>query len=86
MTEEIIVQLVAALGPSGALVWHLWHTTSNTIPTLVNTHRESMDAALDRFTKSLEDERKARNQEIQALRDYIRVEAACRYNRDHPKA
>jgi hypothetical protein len=84
--NELVMQLITALGPTGALVWYLWQTTSKTIPNLIEQHNKTMDVTIQKFTASLEEERKARKGEVEALREWIRIEAGCRYNKDHPGA
>jgi hypothetical protein len=82
--NELIVQLITALGPTGALVWYLWQTTSKTIPSLIEKHQLNMNATVSQFTKCLEEERKAKRFEIDALKEFIKMEAKCRYNKDDP--
>ena len=82
--NDLVVQLISALGPTGALVWYLWQTTSKTIPNLIEKHQITMDGTIAQFTKALEEERKARRSEVDALKEFIRIEAGCRYNKDHP--
>lgn len=82
--NDLVLQLITALGPTGALVWYLWQTTSKTIPDLIAKHQTTMDNTITQFTKALEEERKARRSEVDALKEFIRIEAGCRYNKDHP--
>lgn len=85
LSMDVITQLVASLGPSGALVWFLWFTTSKTIPELTAKHTATIESISARFTKSIEEERTARREEITSLKTWIREEAKCRYNTDNPE-
>lgn len=87
--------LIGGLGTGGVLAWFLWYTTSKTIPTLVRDHRTAMEGVTKTFAVSLADERanrrqeliderKARSEELAALRQWIKETARCNYNTDHP--
>lgn len=80
---DVIVSLVSAIGVPGALIWYLWHTTSKTIPDLIDKHSTTIDGIVKEFKSELKEEREARKQEITLLKVFIREEATCRYNADH---
>jgi len=95
MTPDIITSLVSTIGVVGALVWYLYHNTTNTIPDLTRQYTQSQekvaqkfaetqDKISERFSSALADERNYRKQEIQALQTWIKTEASCKYNQDRP--
>lgn len=47
--ESLILKLISSLGVPGVLVWHLWHTTSKTIPDKDAAHKAEMTAVIDKF-------------------------------------
>jgi hypothetical protein len=44
-----------------------------------------MENITSEFTESLKDERRARREEIDSLKTWIREEATCHYNRDQER-
>ena len=92
---DTITPLVTNLGVLGALVWYMYYTTAVTIPKIHITHSEdskalaenhtnSLDKITNQFSETIRDEREIRKQELEALRNWIKQEASCRYNKDHP--
>jgi len=90
----MITALITALGIPGVLVWFLYHTTTSTIPGLTKLYTESTErtsvkfaetqkAISDNFAATLKEERLYRREEITALQNWIKSEAACKYNTDH---
>lgn len=64
----IFLTYIAPLGPSGILVWYIWHTNTKTLPDLNKSHAETIKNITDqnnatvervclKFTESLEAER-----------------------------
>lgn len=93
MDSEVITDIISSLGVVGALVWYLYHNTTTTIPNLTKLYTESQEKVAtnfantqrdiaDNFASTLEQERNYRKQEIQALQQWIKSEASCKYNRD----
>lgn len=85
MTPDVITSLVSTVGVTGALVWYLYHNTTRTIPDLTEKYTRSMEKVSDEFSSTLKEERVYRREEIEALRTWIRNEAGCKYNADHPR-
>lgn len=74
--------ILTALGPTGVLVWYLWHTQSVTLPRIdaaraeeARTSRAEFRATLDKivtdFRADLASERAARAAEIESLREAL---------------
>ena len=42
--NELLAVLVGAVGPTGGLLWFMYHTTSITIPDIVSDHRKELAA------------------------------------------
>jgi hypothetical protein len=80
ITPDIVTTLVSSLGVVGALVWYLYHNTTNTIPTLTRQHCETMEKISGEFTMNLKEERKQRQTELELLKGWIKTEAACKFN------
>jgi len=81
MESETIVQLVGQLGVAGVLAWYLYHTTTKTIPDLTQRHNESMEKIATKFSDTLrltiDDERKARDKEVESERRAREKEVAA---------
>ena len=58
--EQLIAVLVGSLGPTGALVWFMFHTTTNTIPNIVAQHRVEVADLVTQFRVDLTEERELR--------------------------
>jgi hypothetical protein len=58
--DQLIAVLVGAVGPSGALIWFLYHTTTKTIPDIVSTHRAEVASLVVQFREDLREERELR--------------------------
>jgi hypothetical protein len=58
--DQLIAVLVGAVGPSGALIWFLYHTTTKTIPEIVAAHRAEVAALVTQFREDLREERELR--------------------------
>lgn len=93
MNTEVVSTLVSSLGVVGALVWYLYHNTTTTIPNLTKQYTESQEKVsarfaetqkqiTDNFSSTLREEREYRKQEINALQQWIKSEASCKYNQD----
>jgi hypothetical protein len=80
---DIATSLVTNLGVLGALVWYLYYTTAVAIPRIVKDHDKAIKETTDNFTQALKEERLARKEELETLKEWIKSEASCRYNRDH---
>ena len=76
---DVITPLVTHLGVLGALVWYMYYTTAVTLPNLTVKHTEEYNKLSSEHQEAIE--RIASNS---ALRVWIKNEAACRYNKDHP--
>lgn len=85
VSPDLISSLVSTLGVGGVLVWYLYHTTSKTIPDLTDRYLLSQKEIAGEFSKALKEEREYRRDEIDALKAWIKSEAACKYNRDNPR-
>jgi predicted PurR-regulated permease PerM len=96
MPTELISTIVSSLGVVGALVWYMYHNTTTTIPNLTQQYTETQERLSEKFAdtqekittnfaETLREEREYRKQEIQSLQQWIRNEAACKYNRDNPR-
>jgi len=81
MESETVVQLVGQLGVAGVLAWYLYHTTTKTIPELTKQHNETMDKIATKFSDTLrvtiDDERKARDREVENERKAREKEIAA---------
>jgi len=81
MESETVVQLVGQLGVAGVLAWYLYHTTTKTIPDLTKQHNETMDKIATKFSDTLrvtiDDERKARDREVENERKAREKEIAA---------
>lgn len=81
MESETVVQLVGQLGVAGVLAWYLYHTTTKTIPDLTKQHNETMDKIATKFSDTLrvtiDDERKARDREVENERKSREKEIAA---------
>jgi len=93
MDSEVITGIISSLGVVGALVWYLYHNTTTTIPNLTKLYTDSQEKVAanfaniqkdiaNNFASTLEQERSYRKQEIQALQQWIKSEASCKYNTD----
>lgn len=96
MPTELISTIVSSLGVVGALVWYMYHNTTTTIPNLTKQYTESQEKVAakfadaqenitNNFAETLKTEREYRKQEILTLQQWIRTEAACKYNKDNPR-
>lgn len=96
ISPDAMSGIVSSLGVLGVLVWYLYYTTTKTLPDLNKSHNEAMQNIVikhnesvkqitDSFEKSLLDERNDRRQELDTLKQWIKAEASCQYNRDHPR-
>lgn len=94
-SPSLITDVISTLGVAGSLVWYLWHTNTKTMPELRKEHAETLEKVTAKYTASIEsisnnfsqllrEERTYRQEEIKALKDWIRHEASCKYNVDHP--
>ena len=76
-----MVHLVGQLGVAGVLAWYLYHTTTKTIPDLTKQHNETMDKIATKFSDTLrvtiDDERKARDREVENERKACEKEIAA---------
>lgn len=81
--------IIAALGPTGILVWYLWYTTSVALPkkdaeftAVLNNKDQEFTAVLNKivtdFRDDLREERKARAADVTALRAAFE----CRVTKD----
>jgi len=93
MTADVITGVVSTLGVAGSLVWYLYYNTSkvqpemrkefsDTIATVTKTYTDSIEKVGGDFSQTLQDERRYRREEIDALKTWIRTEASCKYNND----
>jgi hypothetical protein len=94
MDTEAMSAILSTLGVVGALVWHLYYNTTTTLPNLTKQYTDSQERIsnhfastqkeiADNFARTLKDERVYREQEIVALKQWIKSEASCQYNKDH---
>jgi len=94
MPIEGITAIVSQLGVVGVLVWYLYHNTTATIPGITKQYTESQEKVSAKFAETqegiaknfadmLQQERTYRKQEIEALQQWIKKEASCKYNADH---
>lgn len=58
--DQLIAVLVGAVGPSGALIWFMYHTTTKTIPDIVLAHRAEVASLVCQFREDLGEERDLR--------------------------
>jgi len=58
--EQLMAVLVGAVGPTGALIWFLFHTTAKTIPDIVEAQRKETSALVETFRVDLREERELR--------------------------
>jgi hypothetical protein len=73
--DQLISVLIGAAGPTGALVWFMYHTTTNTIPNLVEDQRKEMAALVESFRTDLREERVLRETLLREVLD--RASDAC---------
>lgn len=86
MTDQVepMLNLIPQLGVAAILAWHLYYTTSVSNPKAMETALNRMDAMQDRHNKTIDDickdftttireERLARREEINMLRDELRA-------------
>jgi len=85
-----IGSIVSNLGVVGTLVWYLYHNTTKTLPGLAEAHNQVTKEMLEKhnlaqdkiaaaFALNLEKERKLREDELDALKLWIKSEASCKY-------
>lgn len=88
---EWIGTIIGQIGVVGVLVWYLYHTTTKTLPDLedrhsktiediTKTHSDTIKEISDKFDGTLKEERTTRKLELKSLQEWIKYEAACRYN------
>ena len=58
-------------------------THAEQIDRLVAAKNSAIQRMTEEFSQSLREERVARREEIEALKEWISKEASCRYNKDH---
>lgn len=78
--------LVSSLGVVGTLVWYLYHNTTKTIPEITDRYTTTIEKITDKFSATLEQERVYRKEELDSLREWIKAEAGCRYNKENKDA
>jgi hypothetical protein len=79
--NELIAVLVGAVGPSGALIWFMYHTTSKTIPDIVAQHRLEIANLVQQFREDLSSERDLRRTIMAEV--IRRATNTCPYGHDH---
>jgi predicted PurR-regulated permease PerM len=52
MSPDVITSLVSTLGIVGALVWYLYHNTTQTIPNLTKQYTESQEKVANTFAET----------------------------------
>lgn len=67
MDNTLIATLVGAIGPSGALVWFLYHTTTKTFPELTKKADERLEKMIADFRADLAAEREHRESQVQII-------------------
>ena len=65
--DQLIAVLVGAVGPSGALIWYMYHTTTKTIPELVEAHRREIACLVEAFRVDIKEERELRRTLLQSV-------------------
>ena len=85
LSMDVIPELISNAGVLAVLIWYLYHTTTKTLPDITKAHNESIENITAQFAASQEQERKYRQAEIEALKTWIKAEASCKYNTDHPR-
>lgn len=58
--DQLIAVLVGAVGPTGGLLWFMYHTTARTIPDMVERHRAEIAVLVESFRTDLREERQLR--------------------------
>lgn len=58
--DQLIAVLVGAVGPTGGLLWFMYHTTVKTIPDMVALHRVEVAGLVESFRVDLKEERELR--------------------------
>lgn len=68
------VQIISGLGVSAILGWYLWHTTTNTFPTMAKEHREAMKEITETHATQLTETRKDFKDSLKQVADHCSEE------------
>lgn len=83
ISTDTLPQIIGQFGVLGVLIWYLYYTTTKTLPELNKIHNEQLDKVVavhdqsikditSKFTEALADERAARKEELEEIKQDLR--------------